>query len=86
MALSELSTRPATQDDRRQLDNLIHFEPHVHRHLDWRRPLDWIGHSPFWVAEKDGRIRSCWNRMAEDFCSCVQYVSQNSLGTSMAHC
>lgn len=45
-----LSVRPANRDDRRQIANLIH-EPRVHRHLDWRPPLDWIGHHPFVVAD-----------------------------------
>jgi ribosomal protein S18 acetylase RimI-like enzyme len=47
-----LSIRSAHRDDRRQIANLIH-EPRVHRHLDWRPPLDWIGHEPFLVGEND---------------------------------
>lgn len=47
-----LSVRPVHRDDRRRIANLIQ-EPHVHRHLDWRPPLDWIGHQPFLVAEND---------------------------------
>jgi ribosomal protein S18 acetylase RimI-like enzyme len=34
------------------LANLIHFETRVHRHLDWRSPLDWIEQNPFLVAER----------------------------------
>jgi ribosomal protein S18 acetylase RimI-like enzyme len=51
-----LSLRSATEEDRSQLANLLHFETHVHRHLDWRRPLDWLGHSPFLVSENGGRL------------------------------
>jgi ribosomal protein S18 acetylase RimI-like enzyme len=35
---------------------LIHFEPYIHRHLDWRAPLDWIGRQPFLTAEIGGRL------------------------------
>jgi len=48
--------RPAIEKDRQALTSLIHFEAHVHRHLDWRPPLDWIGRHPYLVAEKDGRL------------------------------
>jgi ribosomal-protein-alanine N-acetyltransferase len=51
-----LSLRPATEEDRSRLANLLHFETHVHRHLDWRRPLDWLGTVPFFVTETDGRL------------------------------
>jgi [ribosomal protein S18]-alanine N-acetyltransferase len=52
----DLKVRPAVFTDQRQIANLIHFEPHVHRHLDWRHPLDWIGTPPFYVAESEGRM------------------------------
>ncbi len=45
-----LTVRSATNHDRQQLANVIHFEARVHRHLDWRAPLDWIGHEPFLLA------------------------------------
>lgn len=48
--------RPVVVNDRQRLANLLHFETHVHRHLDWRPPLDWIGHSPFLVAEKGEQL------------------------------
>lgn len=51
-----LSLRSATEQDRSQLANLLHFETHVHRHLDWRRPLDWLGQSPFLVSENNRRL------------------------------
>lgn len=52
----ELAVREATAADRHQLANLIHFEVYVHRHLDWRPPLDWLGREPYLVAERDGKI------------------------------
>ncbi len=51
-----ISVRLAQEKDRRQLANLIHFGSWVHRHLDWRPPLDWIGYQPYLIAESDGKI------------------------------
>jgi ribosomal protein S18 acetylase RimI-like enzyme len=53
-----LSFRSATEDDRSRLANLLHFETHVHRHLDWRRPLDWLGSQPFLVSDSGGRMQA----------------------------
>ena len=49
-------TRPITAKDRTQLASLIHFSTYVHRHLDWRSPLDWIGHPPYYVLESNDRL------------------------------
>lgn len=51
--------RTATHADRQQLANLIHFEAHVHRHLDWREPLDWIGQQPYLILERRNHILAC---------------------------
>jgi len=50
----DLRVRPAGTADQRALAHLIQASPHVHRHLDWRTPLDWIGSSPFLVVESGG--------------------------------
>jgi ribosomal protein S18 acetylase RimI-like enzyme len=50
------SIRQANSSDQKQLANLIHFGTLVHRHLDWRPPLEWIGHDPFLVLEEDNRL------------------------------
>ena len=50
------SVRPANSNDHKQLANLIHFGTLVHRHLDWRPPLEWIGHTPFLVLEEGNRL------------------------------
>ncbi len=50
------SVRQANNEDQGQLANLIHFETLVHRHLDWRPPLEWIGYEPYLVLEKDKRL------------------------------
>ncbi len=46
--------RAADLNDHQQLSNLIFFETHLHRHLDWRSPLDWLG-APFYWALEEGR-------------------------------
>ena len=48
--------RAALNQDRKQIANLIHFEPHIHRHLDWRQPLDFIEDNAFIVIEENSRI------------------------------
>lgn len=56
MAKADLRIRSAVLADQRALANLIHFSAHVHRHLDWRNPLDWVGSAPFLVAERRGEL------------------------------
>jgi ribosomal protein S18 acetylase RimI-like enzyme len=53
---ADLQVRPAVLTDQRQIANLIHFSSHVHRHLDWRNSLDWIGSPPFSVIESQGQV------------------------------
>jgi ribosomal protein S18 acetylase RimI-like enzyme len=55
---TRFNVRPVLERDRQPLANLLHFETHVHRHLDWRAPLDWINSSPFLVAERDGQVKA----------------------------
>lgn len=52
----KVTVRSATKMDQKQLASLIHFETYVHRHLDWRPPLEWIEYEPFLVAELDQKI------------------------------
>ena len=48
--------RSATPDDHQKLAYLVHFESYVHRHLDYRPPLDWLGNYPFPVLEEKAEI------------------------------
>ena len=48
--------RPADLSDHQQLSNLIFFETHLHRHLDWRSPLEWLGAPFYWALEEGRRI------------------------------
>ena len=55
---TQTTVRAVDDQDRTQLANMIHFGTYVHRHLDWRPPLEWIGHDPFFTLESDGRLIS----------------------------
>ena len=55
---SQAIVRPADPKDLSRLANLVHFEVYVHRHLDYRPPLDWMGYSPFLVLERASRIEA----------------------------
>ena len=70
----DLHIRPAVAADQKQIASLIYHSPHVHRHLDWRSPLDWVGAAPFLVAEVGGELLAslacppdprgiCWMRL-----------------------
>ena len=53
---SLFNVRPATQKDHQEIANLMFFERHVHRHLDWRHPTDWLGAPFYWILERNSRI------------------------------
>jgi ribosomal-protein-alanine N-acetyltransferase len=55
---SRAIARSADPKDLSRLANLVHFEVYVHRHLDYRPPLDWVGHTPFLVLEQASRIEA----------------------------
>lgn len=48
--------RPADPGDHQQLSNLIFFESRLHRHLDWRSPLEWLGAPFYWALEDGGQV------------------------------
>jgi len=48
--------RPADINDHQQLSNLIFSETRLHRHLDWRSPLEWLGAPFYWALEEGTRI------------------------------
>jgi len=51
-----LQVRQAVPQDQHQIANLMFFEAHVHRHLDWRAPLEWLGSPYYWVIEDEGNV------------------------------
>lgn len=44
--------RRARPDDQARLAALIQAGAHLHRHLDWRPPLDWLGAPEYWALER----------------------------------
>jgi ribosomal protein S18 acetylase RimI-like enzyme len=56
MIAVNLQVRTAIPHDQQQIANLMFFESHVHRHLDWRTPLEWLGSPFYWVIEEGGQI------------------------------
>lgn len=56
MINTRLELRTAVPADQSRIANLMYFESHVHRHLDWRTPLDWLGSPEYWVLEQNGNL------------------------------
>lgn len=54
----DLAIRTARLSDESRLSNLLYFESYVHRHLDWRTPIDWLGEPEYWVAEQAGLVNA----------------------------
>ena len=48
--------RQAGKDDYTLLTNAIGVAQYVHRHLDWRDTLDWLGCQPFLILERNIEI------------------------------
>ncbi len=48
--------RHVEPEDYYQISSLIFHEANIHRHLDWRSPLEWIGAPNYWVLEEYGRV------------------------------
>lgn len=48
--------RNAMLEDYRRISDFLTFEYFIHRHLDWRIPLDWLGQQPFLLIEKNSEI------------------------------
>lgn len=45
--------RPASPQDQTDLEQFMQYAELIHRHLDWRASLEWLGHSPFWLATEE---------------------------------
>jgi len=56
MIATATQVRTAGMQDHSSLSNLLFYETHAHRHLDWRPPLEWLGSPCFWVMEENARI------------------------------
>ena len=51
-----LQVRRAVAEDHQEIASLMLHEANVHRHLDWRSPIDWLGSPEYWVLEHAGRV------------------------------
>ncbi len=58
MVVVGLQVRPAVLADQQQIANLMYVAGHIHRHLDWRSPLEWLGSPHYWVLEDHGQIQA----------------------------
>lgn len=54
----QISLRVAEPQDQPLLSRFVHSPAFVHRHLDWRDALDWLGRQPFWILEKNLEIEA----------------------------
>jgi len=50
--------RPASPQDSTGLSLILNSDANVHRHLDWRMPVEWLDCHPFWVLEQANRLAS----------------------------
>jgi [ribosomal protein S18]-alanine N-acetyltransferase len=53
---SDTVVRQITPDDLASLSYLVNNAEYIHRHLDWRSPLDWMGEEPFLGIERQRRL------------------------------
>lgn len=54
----EATIRTALPSDLDALDAFLKKNLVIHKHLDWRQPLDWIDHTPYLILEKEGQIQA----------------------------
>lgn len=52
----DLVVRQAVPADLPALTALLETAPYLHRHLDWRPPLGWLGREPFFLVEQNKDI------------------------------
>lgn len=48
--------RRAVTEDHQKIANLMFSETNIHRHLDWRTPLEWLGAPHYWVLEEADKV------------------------------
>ena len=50
--------REAQSNDLPALEDFFNKNITLHRHLDWRTPIEWVGYSPFLMLEKGDRLQA----------------------------
>jgi ribosomal-protein-alanine N-acetyltransferase len=53
-----MTLRSMKREDYSLLVGFLQSNTRIHRHLDWRPPIEWLGTHPFWSVEKGGKIQS----------------------------
>ncbi len=51
-----VNLRPAEKSDHSALLSFTNSLNYLHRHLDWRDSLEWLGRMPFWIWEENHKI------------------------------
>ncbi len=49
--------RIAQKTDFSALYSFINSLNYLHRHLDWRDSLEWLGREPFWIMEENRKMQ-----------------------------
>jgi ribosomal-protein-alanine N-acetyltransferase len=62
---NESTVRTATKSDRHAIEDFLAQAVAIHRHLDWRSPLDWLGNRHFLLAENNNKIAALFICTAE---------------------
>ncbi|HEY60509.1 MAG TPA: GNAT family N-acetyltransferase [Anaerolineae bacterium] len=55
---TDIKPRAANKSDYSQLAVFLNSRIKIHRHLDWRATLDWLGYQPFWILEQNSHIQA----------------------------
>jgi ribosomal protein S18 acetylase RimI-like enzyme len=55
---NDLTLCPLEKTDHSVLVDFLQGDTRIHRHLDWRPPIEWLGTHPFWAMERNGKIQS----------------------------
>lgn len=55
---SSITIRNVQSSDYDAIDAFLTKNLIIHRHLDWRQPLEWIGNSPYLLMEKKGKLQA----------------------------
>jgi ribosomal-protein-alanine N-acetyltransferase len=50
--------RPAEWQDAIPIQKLLNAHALVHRYLDWRHPIQWLGSQPFLILEEEGKLQA----------------------------
>ena len=54
----EYTVRTALLSDQKQIGSFLNRAGAMHRHLDWRSPLDWLGYDQFLILEESSKIKA----------------------------